>query len=190
MTVGRDASVSVPLQITAPNEYADPVEPCHARTVTVGDLRADVPVSVLPATRFGTVTASSTHPGYPAESVIDGDAGVGPVGRRQWLERQHDQRLPRHDCGCVRGAGPRSAGWTSTRWTPRSSRQPSFGLRDADVELLVGGQWRTVGQIRGNQAGHMSVSFTPVIADAVRLSITASNSGDYSRVIELTAYPS
>jgi hypothetical protein len=47
-----------------------------------------------------------------------------------------------------------------------------------------------VDQIRGNEAGHMSVSFDPVTASAVRLSITASNSGDYSRVIELTAYPS
>jgi hypothetical protein len=64
-----------------------------------------------------------------------------------------------------------------------------YGLRDADVQVLVDGKWRTVGQIHDNQVGHMSVSFDPVMASAVRLSITASNSGDYSRVIELTAYP-
>jgi hypothetical protein len=64
-----------------------------------------------------------------------------------------------------------------------------YGLRDADVQVLVDGQWRTVGQIRDNAVGHRSVSFDPVTASAVRLSITASNSGDYSRVIELAAYP-
>ena len=45
-----------------------------------------------------------------------------------------------------------------------------------------------MGQIRNNQVGHISVSFLPVTAAAVRLTVTASNSGDYSRVVELTGY--
>ena len=187
VTVGRDATVSVPLQITAPS--STPIPSSATLTVTAGDLHADVPVSVLPATRFGTVTASSTHPGYPAESVIDGDPASDRWAAGNGWNDDTINVFP--DTIAVAFAAPAPIGRVDVD-TLDSAQFPAtrFGLRDADVELLVGGQWRTVGQIRGNEAGHLSVSFPPVTASAVRLSITASNSGDYSRVIELTAYPS
>jgi hypothetical protein len=187
VTVGRDASVSVPLRITAPISVAIPSAATFA--VTVGDLHAQVPVNVLPATRFGTVTASSTHPGYPAESVIDGDPASDRWAAGNGWNDNTINVFP--DSIAVAFAAPAEIGRVDVD-TLDSAQFPAaqFGLRDADVELLVGGQWRAVGQIRGNEAGHMSVSFDPVTASAVRLSITASNSGDYSRVIELTAYPS
>ena len=187
VTVGRDAPLSVPLQITAPS--GTPIPSRATLGVAVGDLQAVVPVSVLPATRFGTVTASSTHPGYPAESVIDGDPASDRWGAGNGWNDNTINVFP--DTIAIAFAAPAQIGRVDVD-TLDSAQFPAaqFGLRDADVEVLVGAQWRTVGQIRGNQAGHVSVSFTPVIADAVRLSITASNSGDYSRVIELTAYPS
>jgi hypothetical protein len=145
-------------------------------------------VTVAPATRFGTVTASSTHPGYPAESVIDGDATSDRwAGGNGWND---DTINVFPDTLQVAFAAPAHIGRVDVD-TLDSQQYPAarYGMRDADVQVLADGKWRTVGQITGNQAGHMSVSFDPVTASAVRLSITASNSGDYSRVVELTAYP-
>lgn len=186
VTVGRDASVSVPVRVTAPGSARIPST--ATLTVGTGDLRAAVPVSVAPATRFGTVTASSTHPGYPAESVIDGDATSDRWANGNGWNDDTANDFP--DTLQVAFAAPAEIGKVDVD-TLDSQQYPAdrYGLRDADVQALVGGQWRTVGQIRDNKAGHMSVAFDRVTATAVRLSITASNSGDYSRVVELTAYP-
>ncbi|MCW2865088.1 MAG: glycoside hydrolase [Actinoallomurus sp.] len=186
VTVGRNGSVSVPVRVTAPGSARIPST--AALTVGAGDLRAEVPVTVAPATRFGTVTASSTHPGYPAESVIDGDATSDRwAGGNGWND---DTINVFPDTLQVAFAAPAEIGRVEVD-TLDSQQYPAarYGLRDADVQVLADGKWRTVGQIHDNQVGHMSVSFDQVTAEAVRLSITASNSGDYSRVVELTAYP-
>ena len=186
VTVGRDSTVTVPLGVGAP--ASTPIPSTATLTVATGDLHADIPVTVAPATRFGTVTASSTHPGYPAESVIDGDATSDRWGSGNGWNDNTINVFP--DSIQVAFAAPAEIGRVDVD-TLDSQQYPAaqYGLRDADVSLLVDGQWRTVGQIRDNQIGHLSVSFDAVVASAVRLSITASNSGDYSRVIELTAYP-
>jgi alpha-L-rhamnosidase len=62
------------------------------------------------------------------------------------------------------------------------------GLRDFDVEALVGGDWRTVATVRGNTTGTVERSFTPVSASALRLVVRDSNDHKYSRVMELEAY--
>ncbi|HEY0541391.1 MAG TPA: glycosyl hydrolase [Actinoallomurus sp.] len=186
VTVGGNGSVSVPVRVTAPGSARIPS--MATLTVGAGDLHAEVPVTVAPATRFGTVTASSTHPGYPAESVIDGDATSDRwAGGNGWND---DTINVFPDTLQVAFAAPAQIGRVDVD-TLDSQQYPAarYGMRDADVQVLADGKWRTVGQITGNQAGHMSVSFDPVTASAVRLSITASNSGDYSRVVELTAYP-
>jgi len=186
VTVGRDSTVSVPLRVGAPTSA--PIPSTATLTVATGDIHADVPIMIAPATRFGTVTASSTHPGYPAESVIDGDATSDRWGSGNGWNDNTINVFP--DSVQVGLAAPAEIGRVDVD-TLDSQLYPAaqYGLRDADVSLLVDGQWRTVGRIRDNQVGHISVSFDPVVASAVRLSITASNSGDYSRVIELTAYP-
>ena len=186
VTVGRNGSVGVPVRVTAP---ADARIPSSATlTVGAGDLRATASVSVAPATRFGTVTASSTHAGYPAESVIDGDAASDRWAAGNGWNDDTINAFP--DTLQVALAAPARIGRVDVD-TLDSAQYPAarYGLRDADVQVLADGRWRTVGQIRDNEAGHMSVSFDAVTATAVRLSITASNSGDYSRVVELTAYP-
>lgn len=186
VTVGRDGSVSVPVRVTAPSSARIPST--ATLTFSVGDDHVSVPITVAPATRFGTVTASSTHPGYPAESVIDGDAASDRwAGGNGWND---DTINVFPDTLQVAFTAPAQIGRVDVD-TLDSQQFPAarYGLRDADVQVLVDGQWRVAGQIRDNQVGHMSVSFDPVTASAVRLSIAASNSGDYSRVIELTAYP-
>jgi hypothetical protein len=186
VAVGRNGSLSVPVRVTAPAGARIPST--ATLTVGAGDLRAEVTVTVAPATRFGTVTASSTHPGYPAESVIDGDATSDRwAGGNGWND---DTVNAFPDTLQVAFAAPADIGRVDVD-TLDSQQYPAarYGLRDADVQVLVDGRWRTVGQIRDNEVGHRSVSFDPVTASAVRLSVTASNSGDYSRVIELAAYP-
>jgi hypothetical protein len=186
ITVPRNGSIAVALHVTAPDTVTIPAT--ATLTVQTGDLRTSVPISVAPATRFGTVTASSTHSGYPAESVIDGDAGSDRWAHGNGWNDDTINEFP--DWIQVSLAAPAELGRVDVD-TLDSAQFPAarYGLRDADVSVLVDGQWRTVGQIRDNQVGHLSVSFAPVTATAVRLTVTASNSGDYSRVVELTGYP-
>jgi hypothetical protein len=186
VTVGRDGSADVPLKLTAPDTTQLPST--ATLTITAGSLRTEIPARVEAATRFGTVTASSTHSGYPAESVIDGDATSDRWGSGNGWNDDTINAFP--DWVQVTLAAPAEIGRVDVD-TLDSVQFPAtrYGLRDADVSVLVGGQWQTVGQIRNNQVGHISVSFPPVTATAVRLTVTASNSGDYSRVVELTGYP-
>ncbi|HEY7048510.1 MAG TPA: glycosyl hydrolase [Jatrophihabitantaceae bacterium] len=186
VTVGRDGSVDVPLKVTAPDSTALPST--ATLNVSTASLHAQVPVRVEPATRFGTVTASSTHSGYPAESVIDGDPTSDRWGSGNGWNDDTINAFP--DWVQVTLAAPAEIGRVDVD-TLDSAQFPAtrYGLRDADVSVLVDGQWQTVGQIRDNQVGHISMSFPPVTATAVRLTVTASNSGDYSRVVELTGYP-
>lgn len=63
-----------------------------------------------------------------------------------------------------------------------------WGLRDWDVEAMVDGTWQTVAQVRGNTAGMVRSTFDPVPATALRIVALGSNSGDYSRIVELEAF--
>jgi len=186
VTVGRNSSVDVPLHVTAP--ISAPIPSTARLTIATGDIQAGVPISIEPATRFGTVTASSTHAGYPAESVIDGDATSDRWANGNGWNDDTINAFP--DTLQVGLAAPAPLGRVDVD-TLDSAQFPAarYGLRDADVAVLVDGRWQPVAQIRNNQVGHISVSFPSVTASAVRLTITASNSGDYSRLIELTGYP-
>jgi len=63
-----------------------------------------------------------------------------------------------------------------------------YGLRDYDVEALVGGSWQVVASVRGNTAGTVDSAFEPVTTAALRLKTLDSNDHAYSRVIEFEAY--
>ncbi|WP_326638635.1 discoidin domain-containing protein [Streptosporangium sp. NBC_01755] len=63
------------------------------------------------------------------------------------------------------------------------------GIRDADVQLPVGDEWRTVAEIRGNTEGLVRRTFEPVTASALRVVVRSANDGAYSRIVELEAHP-
>jgi len=67
-------------------------------------------------------------------------------------------------------------------------RAADWGLRDYDVQALVGGAWTTVASVRGNTLGTVDSTFPQVSTIAVRLLIIDSNDHTYSRVVELEAY--
>lgn len=76
-------------------------------------------------------------------------------------------------------------------YTLDSSAYPAarYGVRDYDVLAQVAGAWRTVAEVRGNQLGVVESTFAAVSADQLQIRVLASNSGDYSRLIEVEAYP-
>jgi hypothetical protein len=184
--VGRDGSATVPLQLTAP---ASAVIPSSATlTVTAAGQSVAVPVEIAAASRLGTASASSTTSGYPAASVNDGDTSSDRWGQGEGWNDGTINAFP--DSVQVAFAAPAPIGRVDVD-TLDSTQYPAaqYGLRDARVALLVDGTWRDVGSIENNTAGHVSLTFAPAQASAVRLTISASNSGEYSRVIELTALP-
>ena len=75
-----------------------------------------------------------------------------------------------------------------------SARYPAavVGIRDFDIQVRTDPptDWTTVSEVRGNTQGRVSVSFTPVTSNAVRLVIQDSNDHGYSRIVELEAYSS
>ncbi|WP_219420296.1 hypothetical protein [Pseudonocardia nigra] len=74
-----------------------------------------------------------------------------------------------------------------TLHTLDSARYPAAGngLRDYDVRVRVGGEWRTVAEVRGNVVGVVESRFDSVVAEAVEIVGLASNDGNYSRIVEL-----
>jgi hypothetical protein len=63
-----------------------------------------------------------------------------------------------------------------------------WGVRDYDVEILVGGSWRTVAEVRGNTVGVVESTFAAADADALRIVIHDTNDHTYSRLLEIEAY--
>ncbi|WP_114558947.1 hypothetical protein [Desertihabitans aurantiacus] len=60
-----------------------------------------------------------------------------------------------------------------------------WGVRDLDVQVPDGDGWRTVAGVRGNTEGIVELAFPAETADRLRVLVLASNSGDYSRLIEV-----
>lgn len=63
-----------------------------------------------------------------------------------------------------------------------------WGVRDFDVVLRLGTARQTVAQVRENQAGVIESTSPAADADALEIEILASNSGDYSRLLEVEAF--
>jgi hypothetical protein len=145
-----------------------------------------------------TASASSTiGPGFPASSVIDGDrSGYGwAVSGGGWNDAT---RSAFPDSLTVTLARQYSIGRV-TLYTLQDSFgspvEPSptqtcalYGVRDFDVEVLTGSGWTQVASVTGNNLCARSVAFPAVRGTAVRVSITASNDGLYSRVVELEVF--
>ena len=54
----------------------------------------------------------------------------------------------------------------------------------------MAGTWRTVATVRGNTAERIEVTFLVVSASALRVHILDSTTHDYSRLVEIEAFPS
>ncbi len=183
---GRDGEAVVPLTLTAPVDVTVPG--AGTLTVTVGDERQEVPVTVDLATRLGHADASSTHGSFQPDGAIDGDRGSDRWGQGNGWNDATSGTFP--DTLTVDFAAPAPVGRVDL-YTIDSAAYPAkdWGIRDADVQLLVGGDWRTVAEIRGNVEGLVRRSFDPVTASGLRVVVRAANDGAYSRITELEAYP-
>ncbi|GLW12060.1 hypothetical protein Misp01_71880 [Microtetraspora sp. NBRC 13810] len=136
-----------------------------------------------PATASSTVLSGN----YPACGAVDGDStSDGWAGGNGWNDGTSRVWPDTFD---VTLDGPHQLSRVDL-YTLDTERYPAakYGLRDWDVQVRAGGQWQTVAQVRGNVAGLVSSRFTPVTADAIRILTLGSNSGDYSRIIEVEAY--
>lgn len=165
-------------------------------TVASGRQRVVVPVTVeaVPEPGPGTnlafgqqATASSTHGRFRACGAVDGDSDY-----RNWSTRTGWN-------DATRGAFP---DWLAVTWpepvelgrietvTYGVPGQPAVqGIKDFDVQVRSGGgEWVTVGSYRDSTLQRIVTTFEPVTTDAIRVLVHASNSGDYSRLLELEAF--
>ncbi|MFI7148666.1 discoidin domain-containing protein [Nonomuraea sp. NPDC050022] len=164
--------------------------------LSTGDRTLAVPVEVVTPDKLDNggnlalrrqVTASSQHvnANYPPCSIADGDNGSnGWAGGNGWNDATA-RAWP--DTVAIALGGARQVSRVDL-YTLSTERYPAstFGLRDWDVQVQVGGQWQTVAQVRGNTAGNARSDFAPVTADAVRIVALASNgANDYTRIVEV-----
>ncbi|TDD70984.1 hypothetical protein E1262_07595 [Jiangella aurantiaca] len=188
-----DHTVNARVGVTAPRD-AEPGS--YAVRATTHGAEVTVPVEVLPQPPKGSgddlalgeqAVASSTHANFDVCGAVDGN-----TNSEQWdtLTGWNDGTsgvFP--DTYDVALAEPAPISRVET-WTLDSTRYPAarYGLRDFDVQVRVGGAWRTVHAVRGNTAGRVTSTFAPVTADAVRIVGLASNNRDYSRLIEVQVF--
>jgi hypothetical protein len=135
-----------------------------------------------------TVTASSTHAGYPECGAVDGDRDSNHWSTTTGWNDGTSKVWP--DWLQVTFVAPALVG-REDLYTLDSAKYPAarYGLRDWDVQLLVGTQWQTVAQVRGNTAGLASSVFPAMQASAVRVWLLAGNGvDDYARIVELEIY--
>lgn len=190
---GRDATVRIGL--AAPSDGAVPST--ATLVVTVAGDQHEIPVQLdLPA-RLGRATASSTQPGFAPSGANNGDrdsskwAAMG-ASENGWNDATTGV-FP--DWLRIDFTGPVVVGRVDL-YTLDSAIFPAalWGIRDADIELLVDGSWQKMAEVRGNAVeGLLRRTFTPVVASAVRVVVMASNdqafTGGASRVVELEAHP-
>jgi hypothetical protein len=156
-----------------------------------------VPVEVKPMPAKGPgsnvalgeqAAASSTHGNFALCGAVDGDS-----------DSNHWDTLTGWNDG-TRGVFPDTydvALFEPTKinrvelYTLDTAQWPAAtnGLRDWDVQVRSGaGDWRTVAQVRDSVAGHVTATFDPIQADAVRILCLAGNGNTYSRIVELEVY--
>ena len=179
----RTESVTVALTRT------DPSVPAATLRLSAAGTTVAVPVAATDDwVRVATMESSSDHNGSAASYTNDGvtDSAWWHNGVGGWND----------------GTGTQFPDWLAARWshpvplrrvvvyTLDSDRYPAAanGLRDYDVQVLVGGDWRTVARVRDNTAGTVESRFDEVRTAGLRLWITDTNDHGYSRVVELAAF--
>ena len=184
-----DQLVKAPLEITVPRGTAPAT---HTVDLTVGREHLSVPVTIQPVPVRANLllgeqaVASSTNGNMRLCGGVDGNADSAQWGASGW----HDNTkgvFP--DTYGVDFSTPTTVGRVVLH-TLDSTTYPAavMGIRDFDVQVRAGSTWTTVGEIRGNVLGKVTVSFEPRAVDAVQLVIRDSNDHGYSRIVELEAY--
>ncbi|RMI42845.1 COG1361 family protein [Streptomyces triticirhizae] len=165
-------------------------------TVTSGRQRVVVPVTVEAVPEPGPganlafgqrATASSTHGRFTACGAVDGDSDYLNWSTKTGWNDADSGKFP--DWLAVNWPEPVELGRVETVTYGTPSRPAALqGIKDFDVQIHSGGEWLTVGSYRDNTLDRVVTTFDPVTTDAVRVLVHASNSGDYSRILELEAY--
>jgi F5/8 type C domain-containing protein len=183
------------LELRAPREALPGQYAVH---LTADRTRLDVPVEVLTPPQKGPgdnlafgeqAVASSTHGNFAVCGAVDGNTNSEDWDTLTGWNDATSGVFP--DTYGVQLGAPASIDRVEID-TLNSTRYPAarYGVRDLDVQVMVAGQWQTVGSIRGNTAGHMTVTFPAVTAEAVQIVVLASNNRDYSRLVEVGVYGS
>jgi hypothetical protein len=184
-----DQLVKAPLEITVPRGTAPATQTVD---LSVGREQVEVPVTIKPVPHRDNLllgeqaVASSTNGDMKLCGGVDGNSDSAQWGASGW-----------HDA--TKGVFPDTYGVdfiTSTTvgrvivQTLDSTKYPAavMGVRDFDVQVRVGTTWTTVGLVRDNVIGTVSVTFEPRPVDAVQLVVHESNDHGYSRIVELDAY--
>jgi hypothetical protein len=194
--VDPDQPVTAPVEVRVPR---DTLPGSYQIDLEVDRTRLTVPVEVKPLPPKGPgsnlalgeqATASSTHGNFSLCGAVDGDA-----------DSEHWDTSTGWNDG-TRGAFPDNYDVTLAEpstidrvelYTLDSIKYPAAtnGLRDWDVQVQTGGgAWQTVAQVRGNTVGHVTSTFAPTKADAVRILALDGNGHSYSRIVELEVYGS
>ena len=192
--VDPDQPVSAPVEVrvprdTQPGNYSIELE------VDRSKLKVPVTVIPLPAKDPGSnvalgeqATASSTHGNFAVCGAVDGDNDT-----EHWdtLTGWNDgTRAVFPDNYDVALAAPATINRVEL-YTLDSKQYPAptNGLRDWDVQVRKGtADWQTVAEVRANTLGHVTSTFDPVEADAVRILCLAGNGNTYSRIVEVEVY--
>jgi hypothetical protein len=191
-----DHTVTTRVGLTVPRDAAPGVY--DVRLSTTEGARLTVPVEVVPVPPKGAgddlvlgeqATPSSTHANFDRCGAVDGNTNSDDWDTLTGWNDATSGVFP--DTYDVALAAAATVGRIET-WTLDSARYPAarYGLRDFDVQVRVDGAWQTVHAVRGNVAGRVTSTFTPVTADAVRIVGLASNNNDYSRLIEVEVFTS
>lgn len=189
-----DHTVNTRVGVTVPRD-AEPGS-YDVRLTTPEGKGLTVPVEVLPLPAKGAgdnqalgeqAAASSTHANFEVCGAVDGNTNSEEWDTLTGWNDGTSRVFP--DTYDVALAAPTTVARVET-WTLDSTRYPAarYGLRDFDVQVRVGGAWQTVHEVRGNTAGRVTSTFAPVTADAVRIVGLASNSADYSRLVEVEVF--
>ncbi|MEU1086303.1 discoidin domain-containing protein [Streptomyces sp. NPDC005576] len=165
-------------------------------TAVSGKQRVVVPLTVQapPPPGPGTdlaygraVTASSTHGSFTTCAAVDGDSDYLHWGSGYGWNDADKGVFP--DWLAVQWPEPVELGRIETVTYGTPARPAALqGIKDFDVQVRSGGAWLTVGSYRGNTLDRVVTTFDPVTTDGVRVFVHASNSGDYSRILEVEAY--
>lgn len=185
--VSRSVGVRVP-KGTAPGTYDVKLTSDKQHVV--------VPVTVepIPTPGPGTnlaygqqATASSTHGNFKTCGAVDGDSDYRDWSTKTGWNDADKGVFP--DWLAVTWPEPVELGRIETVTYGTPARPAALqGNKDFDVQVKSGGEWVTVGSYRDNTLDRVVTTFDPVTTDAVRVMVYASNSGDYSRILEVEAY--
>jgi flagellar hook-associated protein 2 len=141
------------------------------------------------ASRGATVTASSTFgPEYSPEGVIDGSTSTALWGANGGWSDGTAGDFPDYleiDFGAMRTIDTINVRTMDSPAMPAST----YGISDFNAEYWDEGtgSWVNLFTVSGNTQGNISNSFSPVSTSKIRINVTGSNDGQYSRILEVEA---